>query len=77
LLLYSYASMLGLPRGSFGAGYMWEHSEVGRFRCKLQSQQNCALYFYIHGIDYPKSLPRIADLIYYKIPRNLQTTDLK
>lgn len=24
LLLYSYSSFLGIPKGSYGAGYLWE-----------------------------------------------------
>ena len=71
LMLYSYGSLLGLPKASFSAGYLWEKGLTGRFRCALDHKYQCALYYYMNGIDYFKSQEKIADLIYWKIPKTL------
>ena len=55
LLLYSYSSLLGLPRGSFGAGYSWEKGNTGNFKCKLNNNMKCALFYYFNGIEFYKS----------------------
>lgn len=47
--------MLGLPRASYAAGYLWEKKETGRFKCALNSNLNCALYYYVSGFDYYKA----------------------
>jgi hypothetical protein len=67
LLLYSFASLLGLPRASYAAGYLWENNLVGKFKCSLNNNMNCALYYYMNGIEYYKSKIKIADIIYFKL----------
>jgi hypothetical protein len=55
LILYSYGSLLGLPRASFAAGYLWEKGKTGSFKCGLGNNLKCAMYYYFNGIDYFKS----------------------
>jgi hypothetical protein len=66
-LLNAYASFIGLPRASYGAGYLWEKGKLPEnYRCKLSSNYKCALYYYFNGIDYYKSKIKIADILYWR-----------
>ncbi len=64
-LLYAYSSFLGLPQGSYSAGYSWHKMRTSTFECSLSSSEACALFYYLHGVDYFKSMPRISDLLLY------------
>ena len=61
--MYAYSSFLGLPQGAYSAGYSWSKGKMGRFSCKLDSKKSCALYYYLNGFDFHKSLPWIADIL--------------
>lgn len=65
-LLYAYSSFLGLPLGAFSAGHSWENLRTGAFTCKLSSPLRCATFYYLHGMDYFKSLARLGDIISFK-----------
>jgi hypothetical protein len=64
-LLYSYTSFLGLPQGSFSAGYSWHKERSATFKCSLNISADCALFYYFQGIDFYRSLARAADILLY------------
>lgn len=66
LLMYSYASILGMSRGSYGAGFLYENNLIGNYKCKLGSNYLCASYYYLQGVDYYKSKTKLADILYWK-----------
>lgn len=77
--MYSYASLLGLPRGSYGAGYQWEMGNTGSFKCKIGSKMKCSLYYHINGFDYFKSKAKVADILSWKLQKdtNMDLSDLE